>query len=401
MLAVVVFFATRGGATPKDGDTTQPKEPVRDSANPPNKDSTDRTALLPRLITAPTLDLAPRGSSELQVKLDRQGYVGPIKLRVENLPAGVTCQREAVIPAGESLVKVEFQTDGSATEGSSRVELIARADARTVDRKTISLVVPKSIAGSKPGTETKPEPRDMKTADGKVTAWVDEHLKGDKQRIRNCLRTSKDGNITGITFPSDDRVVNDEFLELVGSLQSLTSLWVPGPGVTDKGVRHLKNLRTLRDCNLSGTNSTDEALDFLVGNKDLSYLNLSRTRITDKGVEKVKVFSQLQFLGLSDTLITDEALAHIASLKGLQGLNITDTGITDKGLQHLASLKGLQALVIENTAVTDKGIEHLEGLSQLRSLALGKTKVSKEALARLMRAAPKCAVSANGQLIAP
>src|SRR5262249_41964544 len=69
----------------------------------------------------------------------RQGYAGPIKLQVENLPPGVTCQRLATIPAGESALRLEFRTDGTAAEGTATVEVIATANARTADRQKLAL----------------------------------------------------------------------------------------------------------------------------------------------------------------------------------------------------------------------------------------------------------------------
>jgi hypothetical protein len=75
------------------------------------------------------------------VKVDRQGYAGPIKVQVENLRPGVTCQSPATIPAGESAVRVEFRTDGTAAEGAPTVEVIALAETRAADWQKLALVV--------------------------------------------------------------------------------------------------------------------------------------------------------------------------------------------------------------------------------------------------------------------
>ena len=135
-----------GDDRPKDADKAKDTDPAR------KKDKTDtpeKPAPLPRLVAFPKLSLPERGAADLQVKVERQGYAGPIKVQVDNLPPGVTCQRLATIPAGESALRLEFRTDGTAAEGTATVEVIATADARTADRQTLSLVVPKSAASAK------------------------------------------------------------------------------------------------------------------------------------------------------------------------------------------------------------------------------------------------------------
>jgi hypothetical protein len=117
--------------------------------------------LLPRLILPPTLTLAARGATDLQVNVNRQDYVGAVAVRVENLPAGVTCPPSAVIPEGETLVRLEFRTDGTAAAGSATVEVVvATADATVVDRKKLTLLVPKAGPPDRPRDPVDPpEPK--------------------------------------------------------------------------------------------------------------------------------------------------------------------------------------------------------------------------------------------------
>ncbi len=130
-----------GGDKPKDSDR---KKAMGDDSDP-KKDKgngTERPAPLPRLVALPKLTLPARGSAHLDVQVDRQGYVGPIALRIENLPPGVTCSRTATVPAGESTGRLDFTTDGTAAEGATAVEVIALADAHTADRQALALVIP-------------------------------------------------------------------------------------------------------------------------------------------------------------------------------------------------------------------------------------------------------------------
>jgi serine/threonine-protein kinase len=143
--------------SPAPGDThVDKREPpgIHDDTQVDKKDKTDtpeKPALLPRLAAFPKVVLPVRGAAGLQVNVDRQGYAGPIKLQVENLPPGVTCQRSATIPAGESALRLEFRTDGTAAEGTATVEVIALADARTADRQTLSRS-PEECRERSPGT---------------------------------------------------------------------------------------------------------------------------------------------------------------------------------------------------------------------------------------------------------
>jgi serine/threonine protein kinase/N-acetylneuraminic acid mutarotase len=169
-VAVVVVLVVRNGSGPKTpdgppvvakgpGGDDRPKDPdkAKHSDADRKKDKTDtpeKPPPLPRLVAFPKLSLPNRGAADLQVKVERQGYAGPIKLQVENLPPGVTCPRSATIPAGESVLRLEFRTDGTAAEGTATVEVIATADARTADRQKLALLLPpKSAASAKP-----PEP---------------------------------------------------------------------------------------------------------------------------------------------------------------------------------------------------------------------------------------------------
>jgi serine/threonine-protein kinase len=173
VVGVVVVLAVRNGSKPTPpggpqvavkgpGDADRPKDAdkAKDAGAGQKKDKKDKTntpekpAPLPRLVAFPKLTLPERGAADLQVKVERQGYAGPIKLQVENLPPGVTCQRSATIPAGESALRLEFRTDGTAAEGTATVEVIATADTRTADRQKLALLLPpKSAASAK-----RPEP---------------------------------------------------------------------------------------------------------------------------------------------------------------------------------------------------------------------------------------------------
>ncbi|MFM9962787.1 MAG: hypothetical protein ACKV2Q_16375 [Planctomycetaceae bacterium] len=84
-------------------------------------------------------------------------------------------------------------------------------------------------------------------------------------------------------------------------------------------------------------------------------LNLRGTEVTDKGLEHLKELKSLVRLHLERTKITDAGLAHLAALENLEYLNLYGTEVTDAGVQSLAGLKKLKKLYVWQTKVTEEG----------------------------------------------
>jgi serine/threonine protein kinase/WD40 repeat protein len=144
--AVVIVTAVVIGMRSKTAPDSPPvvADKAEDTDRDRKKDNGD-PARLPRLAALPKLVLPSRGSTQLDVKVERHGFAGPIALRVENVPPGVTCPRAVTIPPGESLVRLDFTTDGTAAGGAPTVEVVALADTRAADRQNLSLLIPGEI----------------------------------------------------------------------------------------------------------------------------------------------------------------------------------------------------------------------------------------------------------------
>jgi pimeloyl-ACP methyl ester carboxylesterase len=98
----------------------------------------------PQLLMERTLRLPQRDKTELKIAADRNGYAGPIELRIDNVPDGVECPDSAVIATGKTDIRLEFRTDGRAAEGVRRVVVLALVDGQVVDRVNLDLVFPKA-----------------------------------------------------------------------------------------------------------------------------------------------------------------------------------------------------------------------------------------------------------------
>ena len=91
-----------------------------------------------------------------------------------------------------------------------------------------------------------------------------------------------------------------------------------------------------------------------LGNSIFS-LNLRGTEVTDKGLEHLKDLKSLVRLHLERTKITDAGLAHLAGLENLEYLNLYGVDVTDAGIQSLAGLKKLKRIYVWQTKMTEEG----------------------------------------------
>ena len=161
--------------------------------------------------------------------------------------------------------------------------------------------------------------------------------------------------------------------------------------VTDSGLEHLKELKSLRVLNLNGTKVTGSGFVHLKKMKRLQYLLLGSLTVTDVGMEHLKELKSLRCLNLNATLVTDAGLRHLKGLKKMEDLYLSSTKVTDSGLEYLKDMTRLKSLKL-NHKVTDAGLVHLKGLTNLKSLDLSSTKVTDAGVKRLQAALPKCKI---------
>jgi hypothetical protein len=118
-------------------------------------------------------------------------------------------------------------------------------------------------------------------------------------------------------------------------------------GLTEQGIRALRDFKSLSHLDLSGTNLKNSDVRLLIGNN-------------------------LHLLLIDDNLeITDVSLNYLSKIPTLEGLSLAHTGITDAGLKHLARSQ-LSHLVLEGDHnITGVGIKNLDpDFSHIQSLNL-------------------------------
>ncbi len=150
-----------------------------------------------------------------------------------------------------------------------------------------------------------------------------------------------------VSSPSRKADADVRFWEPIRHLTGLRILSLSHSGMTDQGMQHLKELRSLRALELSG--------ELSVGNAGLAVL---------------QDLSALEYLDL-DTGATDAAFKGIGQRTGLRWLRIRTGRIWGPGLAELAHLPRLERLCIWGSSeISDRHIQYLENLSQIKSLTL-------------------------------
>jgi Leucine-rich repeat (LRR) protein len=186
--------------------------------------------------------------------------------------------------------------------------------------------------------------------------------------------------------------ISDAAMAPISQLRSLESLGFTHAQLTDSGLAQLGGLKRLRRLSLylcSGY--TGAGLSFLKDLPQLESLVLYGQEITDQAAVNIAEAKNVRTLDLRDTAITDEGLRHLAGLTKVEVLYVlpvsgdikdgqivrsTEPRISDAGLQYIGQMTELRGLILSSTRVTAHGMKHLAGLKHLEALDLSWTDVS-------------------------
>ncbi|KAI4365407.1 hypothetical protein MLD38_021393 [Melastoma candidum] len=98
------------------------------------------------------------------------------------------------------------------------------------------------------------------------------------------------------------------------NFKNLQSLEICGGGLTDAGVKHIKDLRSLNLLNLSqNCNLTDKTLELLSGLIGLVSLNVSNSRVTAAGLRHLKMLKNLRSLTLESCRVMGSDIKKLLS----------------------------------------------------------------------------------------
>ena len=143
----------------------------------------------------------------------------------------------------------------------------------------------------------------------------------------------------------------------------------PQAQLTADQIDSLGSCDRLRELMIVSSVMTDEGLAQLSHDHLLERLYCFKPKITDAGVKhlaQLKSLKKLELLRVPE--LTDAALAHLAGLSELEEINLSGASISGSGLVHLTGLRQLKSLMLPNTALDDKGLANLGRLTGLKQL---------------------------------
>lgn len=117
---------------------------------------------------------------------------------------------------------------------------------------------------------------------------------------------------------------------------------------------------------------TDALLERVARLAHLEALDLGRSRhVTDRGIRHLSRLGSLRHLNLAGTAITDGGLEVLSHLRALEAIDLSWTGITDTGASRLSACRRLQRVDLVATPTGDGAIRALAGMPHLRRFSSG------------------------------
>jgi|GEM_PF-479670 len=195
--------------------------------------------------------------------------------------------------------------------------------------------------------------------------------------------------------------VSDAGLAHFKDCKSLTDLNLYTTQVSDTGLAHFKDCKNLTRLQLGVTKLSDAGLAHFKDCKNFTLLALGYTQVSDAGLARFRNCKNLTHLNLDSTRVSDAGLAHFKDCKDLIHLFLNYTQVSDAGLTNFKDCKNLTSLALNRTKVSDAGLAHFKDCKNLTSLDVRKTKASAAGIERLHQALPGCRIESDGGVIEP
>jgi len=222
-------------------------------------------------------------------------------------------------------------------------------------------------------------------------------------RLTGVARVSDAGIGTLLAIPQlteldirNCRLITKSGIEGLSKKETLRTLKVGGPEVTDDVLAVVAGMDKLATLSLYNCNITDVGV---AGLDQLPLVDLTiyqAPNVTDVGLEVLANYDNLQRLTLRDTLRTKgTALARLPYPEKLISLNMSQSGIGDVEVAHLAGMTSLESLNLSETRVTDRAVDALAKMTSLKEVVLTQTGISEEGMNRLRTALPDCSILAD------
>ena len=157
----------------------------------------------------------------------------------------------------------------------------------------------------------------------------------------------------------------------VGKITSLEILPL-GRGVGDSGLRHLRNLTSLRSLSVMDESISDEGLSHLAQMTQMESLYIQKTQVSNEGLVHLKQMTKLKRLHLWGTRVTQEGLIHLKHLRDIEQLRVSFD--IDTGLKYLSEWTSLKTIRIDAGLMTPKELGVLSKMKSLKEIYLNCSK---------------------------
>ena len=175
--------------------------------------------------------------------------------------------------------------------------------------------------------------------------------------------------------------------------------------VSDRGIRRLRGMPSLRVLSVSGRFITESGLKHVCTLTGLEELDLLGVPFTHAQLSHLTSLTNLKILTVEITHTTNDDPSWLSQMKGLEELEIkSDDAIDDRGLQHIGQLTHLKKLKFGGfrSRISETGLRHLTQLNQLRSLVFwAADHLSDESLSRLSKELPQLEISCGSRTFGP
>lgn len=153
--------------------------------------------------------------------------------------------------------------------------------------------------------------------------------------------------------------IDDDSLEMVGSLAALRELRIGGASIQGPGMVHLEKLKKLEQLRITSCSDiSHEGMRVLGQLPSLKYLEVYRSS-TGGWCDALSDAKSLESLYLGSAGIIASDIKHLGRLTRLKHLSLSGAEMTDSDLQHLYGMKELQSLTLPKE-ITDAGIKRIQ-----------------------------------------
>lgn len=187
-----------------------------------------------------------------------------------------------------------------------------------------------------------------------------------------------------------DTNITDSSLKQLAMSKTISYIDLSGcTEITDKGIKHLVGLKSLRGMILESARVNDETMKILMQMPQLTELGVKAPcRISDLGMDRILTLKHLNNLNISGNYFSTSKLRRLKELQNLEILNVSNCKLNNNSLKEITSLKLRALSATGNNDITAAGINNLKGFGQIDLLYLSGNNIDDNNLKTILALRP-------------